>query len=175
MFRPQNLPDPPDPPNQPNLPPILQLTLQQFLIKFKINLTIDVIRAAKNKQILNGCLILKAESYTEKFGALEFQFIIAENLKSVCKEMFEKSKVKAVYGPRIVEVLNSGFRECKELIELDLGALKKVADFGFFECAAISNLSLPSLTSVGGYGFEGCAAISNLSLPSLTSVGRSGF
>jgi hypothetical protein len=99
---------------------------------------------------------LKAESYKEKFGALEFQFVIAENLKSVCKEMFKGSKVKAVYGPRIAEVLDDGFNECKELIELDLGALEKVAGWGFDGCAAISNLNLPSLKSVADFGFAGC-------------------
>jgi hypothetical protein len=57
----------------------------------------------------------------------------------------EGSKVKGVYGPRIVEVLENGFRECKYIIEVNLRALKKVGHSGFCECGAISTLNLPSL------------------------------
>jgi hypothetical protein len=41
----------------------------------------------------------------------------------ISDEMFKNSKVIAIFGPKIIEVRREGFRDCKEISELDLPAL----------------------------------------------------
>ena len=84
---------------------------------------------AEDETIIAKCLILRKETYPEEkfMNRDDFEFIIGLNLRTVSTALFyECTNVKQVLLPNIVEIGESGFGKCEDLINLSSNTLKTV-------------------------------------------------
>lgn len=75
----------------------------------------------------------------------------------------------------VVEVLDSAFRICETLVELDLPACEVIGNVMCFNCLGLTDVNLPLITVIPSQAFAGCTALINLTCPLIVTIEPSGL
>lgn len=86
------------------------------------------------------------------------------------------SRLKTVENTRnVTDIYVDAFRNCNNLMELDLG-LCKIYDSAFYGCSKLHSIGESAkCTFVGSYAFYCCSSLENIDLSMCTSVGSNAF
>lgn len=90
----------------------------------------------------------------------------------------ESTLTKVIDGTAPVEIVDkqativraSAFRECGNLVSVDLPAATSIGNDAFNSCSALTTANFPVATSISTYAFENCGALTTLILRTTEKV-----
>lgn len=72
----------------------------------------------------------------------------------------------------IINIKQYLFRECRELIKVNLPKCTNVGEYAFMYCTALSNVNLPECVAVSMYAFTYCEKLKQFNAPKVTQIGQ---
>lgn len=164
--------------------------IQHILTKIqaRAGITQAQIDAAKEGQIINGCLVLLKDRYDERayYNRDDILCVVAMNLTAVSAFMFCCcSNLELVCAPYVLKI-EDGFREDGEkfgygsfsqtaLTDICFPRLLHAGSRAFFACEKAVAVSLPLCEEVADHAFELCSSIRVMSLPRARTIGHLTF
>ena len=140
--------------------PTIKQKMDQILAKIlqKAGLNQEQADAAKEGQIVNGCLFLLQKTYKHRtfMSREDINFVIAKHLVSVAGGMFYNcSQLELVHMPNVENIKDAKLKNypgcfcCTALTEIVLPKLKHAGVLAFGQCSELVSADLPLCLEVG--------------------------
>jgi len=79
-------------------------------------------------------------------------------------------------GSNLKAVMASSFRNCSELMDVDLNSVTNIEIAAFFSCKKLRSINIKSIVEIGESAFDNCTNLTQITLPSsLTTIGPYAF
>ena len=128
----------------------------------------DELKYFTSIKTINGYWDFQSNSANGDFYQCEnLESINLDNITGIGSYAFNESGLKILYAPKLQELNESAFKDCKKLIAVQsLGEISTLPNNLFQGCSSLTTIRIPSTcTALNNNVFQGCSSLKTIYLP----------
>jgi hypothetical protein len=144
------------------------------IVGFDFSITSIINYTASDDQIINACMPIISNTYSNGIGTIEFLGSIIPG-----RAFYNCDSLTSVTIPDSVTTIGDlAFYECYSLTSVTIGdSVTTIGDMAFYNCSSLTSVTIgDSVTTIGEWAFGDCSSLTSVTIgDSVTTIGEGAF